>query len=515
MDKKTREIVDFMVNRIKTQKTMFIPVVAISAFAFVGYAAADRTAPVVHSNKIEVPYGTKLKASDFSVSDNRDTTSLIKTSIDDSSYSKNQIGTYKVNVTVKDAFNNETTKKVQVKVVDNEAPQLKSADNEGYVINVEANSNNDLKQYVHATDNVDGDVSDFITFDKELDTAQLGEQVIKATVEDNAGNKAVKAFTFNVGDTEAPEMNLKNGSITVNYGDNFDINNYVDVKDNYDAAPDVSVEGTVDTKKTDAPQKIKVTAADHSGNKTENEYDVNVADLTGPVITLKSDEVNVNYGSSFDPKSNLESAIDNLDGDVTGNVSITGTVNTNQSGSYRVYYRVADQAGNSSEASAKVNVSAAPVVAQTPVVTKKNGKTVQAPSKGGNYNAGGLGGGAAQGGIVGTARSKVGCAYRMGASGANVFDCSGFTSWVYSRNGKSLPRTAAAQYSGTSRVSKSGLTPGDLVFFAGTYKSGISHVGIYIGNGQFIHAANSKTGVTTSSLNSGYYSAHYAGAGRR
>ena len=505
MDKKTREVIDFMVNRIKTQKTMFIPVVAISAFALVGYAAADRTAPVVHSNKIEVPYGTTLKASDFAVSDNRDTTSLIKTEINDSSYSKNQIGTYKVKVTVRDAFNNKTTKNVEVKVVDNEAPQLESANDDGYVINVEANGNNDLKQYVKATDNVDGDVSDFITFDKELDTSVLGEQVINATVEDNAGNVATKPFTFNVGDTEAPAMNLKNGNITVNYGDAFDINNYVEVKDNYDANPVVSVEGNVDSTKMDAPQSIKVTATDSSGNKTENTYDVNVADLTGPAITLKADEVNVNYGSSFDPKSNLASAIDNKDGDVTGNVSITGTVNTGKSGSYRVYYRVSDSAGNQSEASAKVNVSAAPVV------VNNNSR------RGGNasYNFGGIGGGAAQGGIVGTARSKLGCAYRMGASGANVFDCSGFTSWVYSKNGKSLPRTAAAQYSGTTRVSKSGLTPGDLVFFAGTYKSGISHVGIYIGNGQFIHAANSKTGVTTSSLNSGYYSAHYAGAGRR
>ena len=510
MDKKTREVVDFMVNRIKTQKTMFIPVVAISAFALVGYAAADRTAPVVHSNKIEVPYGTTLKASDFAVSDNRDTVSLIKTEINDSSYQKDQIGTYNVKVTVKDAFNNETTKNVKVKVVDNEAPVLTSANDDGYVINVEANSNNDLKQYIKATDNVDGDVSEFISFDKELDTTQLGEQVINATVEDNAGNVATKPFTFNVGDTVAPEMNLKNGNITVNYGDAFDINNYVEVKDNYDANPVVSVEGNVDTTKMDETQSIKVTATDSSGNKTENTYDVNVADLTGPAITLKADEVNVNYGSSFDPKSNLASAIDNKDGDVTGNVSITGTVNTSKSGSYRVYYRVSDSAGNQSEASAKINVSAAPVVVNN--TTSRNGS-----KKGGNnnYNAGGIGSGVSQGGIVGTARSKIGCAYRMGASGANVFDCSGFTSWVYSRNGKSLPRTAAAQYSGTTRVSKSGLTPGDLVFFAGTYKSGISHVGIYIGNGQFIHAANSKTGVTTSSLNSGYYSAHYAGAGRR
>ena len=198
MDKKTREVVDFMVDRIKTQKTMFIPVVAISAFALVGYAAADRTAPVVHSNKLVVPYGTELKASDFTVSDNRDTVSVIKTEINDSAYQKDQIGSYKVNVTVKDAFNNETTKEVEVKVVDTEAPALESVNNDGYVIDVEANSNNDLKQFIKATDNVDGDVSDFITFDRGLDTSVLGEQVIHATVEDNAGNKAEKDFTFNV-----------------------------------------------------------------------------------------------------------------------------------------------------------------------------------------------------------------------------------------------------------------------------------------------------------------------------
>lgn len=503
MDKKTREVVDFMVDRIKTQKTMFIPVVAISAFALVGYAAADRTAPVVHSNKLVVPYGTELKASDFTVSDNRDTVSVIKTEINDSAYQKDQIGSYKVNVTVKDAFNNETTKEVEVKVVDTEAPALESVNNDGYVIDVEANSNNDLKQFIKATDNVDGDVSDFITFDRGLDTSVLGEQVIHATVEDNAGNKAEKDFTFNVGDTLAPEMNLKNGNITVNYGDGFDINNYVEVKDNYDVNPTITVEGNVDTRNMTDVQPIKVTATDSSGNQTSNDYEVRVADIAGPVITLKSDTVDVKYGTSFDAKSNLASAIDNLDGDVTGKVEVTGTVNTNKAGAYRVYYRVTDNAGNRSETSAKINVSAAPVV------------KVRNNSRGGNYNFGGLGGGAAQGGIVGTARSRLGCAYRMGASGPTVFDCSGFTSWVYSKNGKSLPRTAAAQYSGTARVSKDGLTPGDLVFFAGTYKSGISHVGIYIGGGQFIHAANSKTGVTISSLNSGYYSAHYAGAGRR
>ena len=494
MDKKTKEIMSFVSHRIRTQKTMFIPVFAISAFAIVGYTAADRTAPVVHSKTIEVPYGTVLKASDFAISDNRDNTDTLKTKIHADSYEKNQLGTYAVNVTVKDAFNNETTKTVNVKVVDNEAPVLESRNDDGFVINVEANGSNDLKQYIKATDNVDGDVTDFVNFDKELDTTQLGEQVINASVEDNMGNVATKTFTFNVGDTSAPEMNLKNGNFVVNYGDNFDINNYIEAKDNYDMNPILTVEGEVDTKKLDGTQSLKVTATDASGNKTENTYDVTVADIAAPAITLKSNDINVKYGSSFDAKSNLVSAIDNLDGDVTSKVNVSGSVNTSKSGSYTVNYIVTDNAGNTANASAKVNVSAA-------------------PSRGG-YNAGGTSVKGGHSGVVGTGLSKVGSAYVFGASGPTAFDCSGFTSWVYRQNGKSLPRTAAAQYSGTTRVSKDGLSAGDLVFFAGTYKSGISHVGIYIGNGQFVHAANSSTGVTVSSLNSGYYASHYAGAGR-
>ncbi|MCD7807918.1 MAG: C40 family peptidase [Erysipelotrichaceae bacterium] len=81
--------------------------------------------------------------------------------------------------------------------------------------------------------------------------------------------------------------------------------------------------------------------------------------------------------------------------------------------------------------------------------------------------------------------------------------------------GVSIPRTASTQYSATTRVSKSNLEVGDLVFFKGTTSSnGITHVGIYIGNGQFVHAASSKSGVKISSLSDSYFTKHYAGAGR-
>ncbi len=116
--------------------------------------------------------------------------------------------------------------------------------------------------------------------------------------------------------------------------------------------------------------------------------------------------------------------------------------------------------------------------------------------------------------IVGIAYRYLGYRYRYGGSSPRGFDCSGFTHYVYQSAGITIGRTAAAQYYGGAHVSRANLRPGDLVFFANTYQRGISHAGIYVGNGKFINAANESTGVTISSLNSGYWSAHYYGATR-
>ena len=116
--------------------------------------------------------------------------------------------------------------------------------------------------------------------------------------------------------------------------------------------------------------------------------------------------------------------------------------------------------------------------------------------------------------IVGIAYQYLGYRYRYGGSSPRGFDCSGFTHYVYQRAGISIGRTAAAQYYSGTHVSRANLRPGDLVFFANTYQRGISHAGIYVGGGKFINAANESTGVTVSSLNSAYWSAHYYGATR-
>jgi cell wall-associated NlpC family hydrolase len=117
--------------------------------------------------------------------------------------------------------------------------------------------------------------------------------------------------------------------------------------------------------------------------------------------------------------------------------------------------------------------------------------------------------------IVRSALSYRGAPYRRGAMGRNgAFDCSGFTKYLFDHEGASLPRTAADQYRRGTPIAKEALKAGDLVFFKNTYKAGISHVGIYIGDGRFIHAASTRTGVRVDTLDKPYYVNHYAGARR-
>lgn len=116
--------------------------------------------------------------------------------------------------------------------------------------------------------------------------------------------------------------------------------------------------------------------------------------------------------------------------------------------------------------------------------------------------------------ILAEAQKYLGCPYVYGGASPSGFDCSGFVYYVLKQLGYSPYRTPADQYTMGSSVSKDNLQAGDIVFFAGTYASGISHVGIYAGNGQFIHAPNSRSTVSYSDLTSGYWAEHYYGACR-
>ena len=114
--------------------------------------------------------------------------------------------------------------------------------------------------------------------------------------------------------------------------------------------------------------------------------------------------------------------------------------------------------------------------------------------------------------IISLSMNYLGVPYVFGGTSPYGFDCSGYVQYVFAKSGISLPRTADVQYEVGTPISTTDLVTGDLVFFS-TYTYGASHVGIYVGDGQFIHASSSR-GVTVDSLGSSYWSSHYIGARR-
>lgn len=116
--------------------------------------------------------------------------------------------------------------------------------------------------------------------------------------------------------------------------------------------------------------------------------------------------------------------------------------------------------------------------------------------------------------LIDAAKSKLGSKYVYATAGPNTFDCSGFTSWLYkSQLGITITRSSRDQPKAGQKVERGNLIEGDLVFFNTTGK-GISHVGLYIGNGQMIHASSNGRGVRTDNINSSYYSPRYVTATR-
>ena len=112
-------------------------------------------------------------------------------------------------------------------------------------------------------------------------------------------------------------------------------------------------------------------------------------------------------------------------------------------------------------------------------------------------------------GIINLAIAQMGKRYKWAATGPDTFDCSGFTSFVYKKNGITIPRTSTEQSKVGDRVTYGNLKEGDLVFFRSPKSSRISHTGIYLGSSLFIHASSAKSEVVQSRLDSGYYKENF------
>lgn len=118
------------------------------------------------------------------------------------------------------------------------------------------------------------------------------------------------------------------------------------------------------------------------------------------------------------------------------------------------------------------------------------------------------------GGVLSTAMRNVGARYVWGGASPVGFDCSGFVWYVHKQIDRPISRVLEGQLSGGLRIAKDALQPADTVFFANTYRPGLSHAGIYIGDGRFVHASDEFSGVTISSLSDAYWGARYVGATR-
>lgn len=114
--------------------------------------------------------------------------------------------------------------------------------------------------------------------------------------------------------------------------------------------------------------------------------------------------------------------------------------------------------------------------------------------------------------VISTAKQYIGVPYVFGGTTPSGFDCSGFTKYVFAKHGKSLPRVARDQAKSGTSVSLGNLRGGDLVFFSFAKNGVVDHVGISVGNGQFINASSSK-GVTIYTLGT-YWKSVYVGARR-
>lgn len=110
------------------------------------------------------------------------------------------------------------------------------------------------------------------------------------------------------------------------------------------------------------------------------------------------------------------------------------------------------------------------------------------------------------------ALAQVGAPYRYGGQSPSGFDCSGLVHYAYSRAGMNVPRTTGSLWSGTAAVARADMRPGDVLFFSINGK--MSHVGLYLGGGRFVHAPKSGRSVSVESLSSPFYSQAFLRAGR-
>ncbi|MGI9276709.1 MAG: immunoglobulin-like domain-containing protein [Endozoicomonas sp.] len=239
-----------------------------------------------------------------------------------------------------------------------------------------------------ASDGVDGDISDRILVTGSVDVKVIGLYTITYQVNDSAGNAAVPVIRrVSVQDDEAPVVTVpENITVAATDADGTDATDISIIEFLAGATAADAVDGPITSIEHNAPvvfplgvTTVTFSASDSAGNTGNAQALVTVTDQEAPVITLKGDSaVTVNVGGSFtDPGS---TAMDNVDGDLSGNIQVTGSVDASAVGLYTLTYDVTDTAGN---AAAPVTRSVSVRDGEAPVITSPADITVDADNASG------------------------------------------------------------------------------------------------------------------------------------
>ncbi len=327
------EVEDYTVNIVSAEPDSVAPIITL---------LGENPIQIFVNDTYTDAGATALDNVDGDISDLIEVTGTVNTAV---------AGTYTLSYNVRDAANNqaaEVTRTVNVvELVDDIAPVIILNGNSPISLNV---GDVYTELGATATDNVDGDITANISISGNVDTSTAGMYVVRYNVSDAAGNAATEVIrNVNVtADTTIPVITL-NGSaaITLNIGDAY-TELGATATDNVDGdiTANISTSGTVDTTVA-GTYLIRYNVNDAAGNAAaEVTRTVTVlADTTIPVITLNGNAtITLNIGDTYTELG--ATATDNVDGDITANISITGTVDTAVAGTYLINYNVNDAAGN-------------------------------------------------------------------------------------------------------------------------------------------------------------------------
>ncbi|WP_050632263.1 immunoglobulin-like domain-containing protein [Bacillus andreraoultii] len=334
-------------------------------------AAVDKTKPTITgaSNKTIYVGSSFNPKSGVTAKDNVDgnLTSKIKIS---GSVNTKKVGTYQLTYTVSDKAKNKTTVKRTITVKkDTVKPTISGASNKTIYVGSSFNP----KSGVTAKDNVDGNLTSKIKISGSVNTKKVGTYQLTYTVSDKAKNKTTVKRTITVKkDTVKPTISGASNK-TIYVGSSFNPKSGVTAKDNVDGnlTSKIKISGSVNTKKVGTYQ-LTYTVSDKAKNKTTVKRTITVKkDTVKPTISGASNKT-IYVGSSFNPKSGV-TAKDNVDGNLTSKIKISGSVNTKKVGTYQLTYTVSDKAKNKTTVKRTITVKKDTV---KPTISGASNKTI-------------------------------------------------------------------------------------------------------------------------------------------